>query len=351
MRAVGQRALLSRVSGPALPFLAVLCTLLGMVRSLDPDSGGAPASLRGYLGGFLQALCIVLPVAVVVMAAARIPAHARVLRACALAASVVLGITVGSGLILVSDWPPRWHDYPDLLFETFWGSLPVAVLGLGVFLMYERDQGARRALLEERMRQADLERQQSEAQLQILQSQVEPHFLFNTLAHVRRLFLTAPNLALEMLRDLSHYLGTVRPALMRPAISVEEDLELGRAYLNIQQRRMGERLRLIVELAPAARAAQIPPMTITTLAENAIKHGISPLTGGGTIAIRALAANDGIRVEVSDTGVGLRGDLGSGVGLANVRSRLALLYGTRAALSLLRNQPTGVTAAITLPHA
>jgi sensor histidine kinase YesM len=348
---VAPRALLAKVGDPYVLFVAALCALLGLVRSLDPESGGAPRSVAAYFASFRVAACIVLPTFCMVVVMARLAPRRAMPRGALLIASVVVGIAVGCCLIVGSESLPQWSTYPYVFYESLMGTLPVGLLALGILLIHERDKRTQRELVEERIRQIDIERQSSEAQLQALQSQIAPHFLFNTLAHVRRLYVTAPEEAREMLRDLTRYLGTVRPALMRRAISLEEDLELGRAYLNIQRRRMGVRLRLIVEVAPAVRDVLTPPMTITTLAENAIKHGLSPLPGGGTIEIRAVAAGDEVRVEVSDTGVGIRGNLGSGIGLANIRSRLLLLYGARAALTLMHNHPTGVTAAVTLPYA
>jgi LytS/YehU family sensor histidine kinase len=113
--------------------------------------------------------------------------------------------------------------------------------------------------------------------------------------------------------------------------------------------RMGERLRFTIDVPAPLLAAEVPPLVLGTLIENAIKHGLSPLPEGGAIAIRAERSGDDVRVEVRDSGRGITGDGGSGVGLANIRSRLAALYGPRAALELAANAPRGVVATVTLP--
>jgi LytS/YehU family sensor histidine kinase len=195
----------------------------------------------------------------------------------------------------------------------------------------------------------DLGRQMSEAQLQVLQSQIEPHFLFNSLAHVRRLYQTDPRAGRAMMQHLSRYLSAAQPALQQTSIGLGQDLELAVADLSIQKIRMGPRLAFEIDVPGEATEARVPPMMIATLVENAIKHGLSPLPEGGIVHIGAQLNGPTLSIRVSDTGQGFRTNLGSGVGLANIRARLRMLYGTAAELSLHQNTPRGVTAAIVLP--
>jgi LytS/YehU family sensor histidine kinase len=190
----------------------------------------------------------------------------------------------------------------------------------------------------------------SEARLQVLQSQIEPHFLFNSLAHVRRLCRTNAPAGRAMLRHLAHYIGAAQPALQHAGIELAADAALAVDFLNIQQIRMGERLRFSVDVAPEARGARVPPMTLTTLVENAIKHGLSPLADGGEVGIAARVQGDTIVVEVADSGRGFQSTVGAGVGLANIRARLAILHGARASLALSMNAPQGVVATVVLPR-
>jgi sensor histidine kinase YesM len=222
-------------------------------------------------------------------------------------------------------------------------------IGLGIHLFREREDAAEQALHDELERKLLLERQASEAQLQMLQSQIEPHFLFNSLAHVRRLYRTDPATGRAMLRYLSSYLGAAEPLIRERGITLGQDLELAVAYLNIQRLRMKERLEFDVDVPHAIRPTIVPPMMLTTLVENAIKHGLSPLPEGGKVRIRAREDGGYVCICVADTGQGFQASLGSGVGLANVRARLSVLHADAASLSLSQGTPHGITATVVVP--
>src|SRR5438094_9602649 len=131
--------------------------------------------------------------------------------------------------------------------------------------------------------------------------------------------------------------------------TLADEVELVRAYLGLQQVRMGARLETSIDAPPALLDARRPPMMLAPLVENAIKHGIAPLAEGGAIRVQAEASDGALKLTVADNGRGFSAASGSGVGLANIRARLAALYGERAALRLEANSPRGVTAIITLP--
>ncbi len=199
-----------------------------------------------------------------------------------------------------------------------------------------------------------LERQLDVAHSQLLQAQVEPHFLFNTLAHLRRLADTDPSQARAMLADLLCYLHAALPGLRREHASLHAELELVRAFLTLHQRRLGEpRLRIAFEIAPGLDAARLPANCLLTLTENAIKHGLAPQVAGGSITVRALQDPEQpgqLVLEVADTGVGMGAGSGGGTGLATLRARLSTAYGPEAAaLSLHMNEPQGLVARIRLP--
>jgi len=208
----------------------------------------------------------------------------------------------------------------------------------------------------DRLRQAARERealeaQQMEAQVSALNAQIEPHFLFNTLANVKRLYATTPDRGRDMLVSLIAYLRAALPSMRCTDSTLGQELELVRNYLTILQMRMGERLSFDIEAEAGLLGARLPPMVLPTLVENAIKHGLSPLPEGGRIEIHAHAsgAGDEIAVEVRDNGQGFAGSGGSGVGLANTRARLGALFGGRAALELEAAQPRGVVARVRMP--
>jgi len=190
----------------------------------------------------------------------------------------------------------------------------------------------------------------AEARLQALQAQVEPHFLFNTLAHVKWLYRRDPGQGRRMLDRLLDYLHAALPRVRQSATTLEQELQLTRAYLDIHQLRIGGRLSVAIEVPEEIARLRFPPLMLLTLVENAIKHGIAPQTEGGTIAIRALADTRQLRIEVRDTGAGLQHSAGTGMGLANVRERLTALFGAGARLVIEPNLPHGVVAAIEIPR-
>ncbi|MCE4537533.1 histidine kinase [Pelomonas sp. P7] len=198
-----------------------------------------------------------------------------------------------------------------------------------------------------------LARQLDAARAALLQAQVEPHFLFNTLAHLRRLARTDARAAHAMLGELRRYLAAALPELRQAETPLARELELVEAFLALHQRRIGpERLTLRFEVAPGLGEVIVPSTCLLTLAENAIKHGIGPQVAGGEICVRAGPDPDEpglLRLEVADTGAGMGASSGSGTGLATLRARLAA-YGPAARLSLHLNQPRGLIARVQLPR-
>src|SRR5262249_18319782 len=160
------------------------------------------------------------------------------------------------------------------------------------------------------------------------------HFLFNTLATVRRLARVDRAAATSMLADLERYFSITLAQRAATTASLAEEAELVDAYLRIHRIRMGERLSYSVRLPVDLRDARLPPMMLLTLVENAIKHGIDPLVEGGCVDISAERRDATLHVEVADNGRGLVSMEGTGNGLANIRERLSMLYGARAALAL-----------------
>ncbi|MEO6281559.1 histidine kinase [Roseateles sp.] len=226
------------------------------------------------------------------------------------------------------------------------GGMAYALLLVGRAQRQGRDQLAQ--LFRER---ESLKAQQTEAQLSALNAQIEPHFLFNTLANVKRLYETRPERGRDMLVALIAYLRAALPGMRRHESTLADELELVRHYLAILQMRMGERLTFHIAVPPELLQARLPTLVLPTLVENAIKHGLSPLPEGGRIDIRAQPADGGgLTVEVADNGQGFGAATGgAGVGLANTRARLAARFGDAAALELEAVQPRGVVARVRLP--
>ena len=197
-------------------------------------------------------------------------------------------------------------------------------------------------------------RQVSEAQVQLMQAQVEPHFLFNTLASVEYLIETDPPLAAKMQRSLIAYLRAVVPQMRENSktTNLGREADMVRAYLDLLKMRMEERLEVDFEMPEGLRTATFPPMMLQTVVENAIKHGLEVKAEGGLLQFRAEVAHNKLRVTVSDTGLGFGAtpSKGTGLGLQNIRERLKLIYKDQAQIIITPNQPSGVCVTIEVPY-
>jgi sensor histidine kinase YesM len=227
----------------------------------------------------------------------------------------------------------------------------LGLMTYGLVGSMQRQAAARRRLGQQIAEQNALTAAALEARLTVLQAQIEPHFLFNTLANVRRLCEVDPERGRHMLASLLDYLRAALPAMRRSSTALAEEFGLVRAYLTVLQHRMGERLRFNIELSDRLANAQIPPLILPTLVENAVRHGLGPLPEGGTITVRAVRRDGQVVMSVADDGAGFQAVSGSGVGLANTRARLSALFGNAAVLSLRGNHPRGVVAEVRLPYA
>jgi signal transduction histidine kinase len=221
------------------------------------------------------------------------------------------------------------------------------LLALGA-LYRERDTQARAERLAFALERNTLEKQALDARLRLLNAQIEPHFLFNTLANVQELVESGSAQAAPVLRSLIAYLRATLPKLHEAASTLADELALVRAYLELMHMRMPDRLHYTIEVPGDLSAASLPPMSLLTLVENAIRHGIDPSEAGGAIEVRASRSADGteIRLAVVDTGVGLAESGTPGTGLENLRGRLYAFFGPGARLELHDNEPRGVRAEI-----
>jgi sensor histidine kinase YesM len=192
---------------------------------------------------------------------------------------------------------------------------------------------------------ADLRQAALSAELKSLQAQVEPHFLFNTLANTRYLMRHEPDKAIVMLDHLIAYLRTALPDMRAAMSTAGRELELASHYLSLMAIRYGDRLSTGIDCPAALRPAAMPPLMLMSLVENAVQHGLEPKPGAVHIAVQVWQEQDSLHVRVSDTGAGPGAAvLGSGVGLRNVRERLQALYGERAAFTLRAGE--GATEAL-----
>jgi signal transduction histidine kinase len=230
-------------------------------------------------------------------------------------------------------------------------SIIAKVMGTG-----RKKAEAQAAVATERAEEESLKRQVVEARMAAMQAQVEPHFLFNTLASIDHLIETDPARASQMQKNLIALLRASMPT-MREANStglreLRREMEVVRPYLEILKVRMEERLQVEIDVPEGLLSAEFPPMMIQSLVENAIKHGLEPKAEGGALKVKAEIRHGKLCVTVADTGLGFgkAATAGTGVGLANIRERLQLLYGSKASVTITENQPSGTVVTITVPY-
>ena len=200
-----------------------------------------------------------------------------------------------------------------------------------------------------------LKRQVVEARMAAMQAQVEPHFLFNTLASIDHLIQTDPSRASQMQKNLIALLRASMPSMREStpmAHNLGREMAVIRPYLEILKVRMEERLQTDIQVPEGLLSAEFPSMMIQSLVENAIKHGLEPKAEGGKLTVKAEIVHGKLAVTVADTGLGFgkAATAGTGVGLANIRERIKLLYGDRASMTVADNTPSGTIVTLTVPY-
>ena len=263
----------------------------------------------------------------------------------------IVGVGLGNAILRGRN---PWHyveHFRDLAFV-----VPFA-FGMAVLLLIMTTVGQRRAEAEVqklRLREdmAATAQLLAETQLRALQAQIEPHFLYNTLANVLGLIDTQPAQARHMLERFIDFLRASLHASRAASATVGAELDLAAAYLDVLAVRMGKRLQYRIEADDAARARTLAPMLIQPLVENAVMHGLEPKVEGGTIVLRAHSDGAVMSVEVVDDGVGIGiapVRHGGGVGMANVKARALSVHGDGAQLQLLDNPGGGAIVRLRLP--
>ena len=277
----------------------------------------------------------------------------------------VMGVALAVPVSLFAIWhwstqvgaPPFWHD-----MERLGGFAILCVVGILVApwvalaaLLRQKEAFARHQALAFDLERSELERQALDARLHLLQAQVAPHFLFNTLANVQALVDTGSPRASPVLDSLIAYLRAAVPRLDQADTTLDQELQLVRAYLELMHMRMPDRLQFSLQIGSDVQYLRCPPMTLLTLVENAVKHGIDPSVEGGSIEINVHRSQGRCLLQVRDTGMGLRQVLPSegpnslGTGLSTLRERLRLAFAGDAILRLTAVEPHGVCAEVDFP--
>ncbi|AMP03888.1 sensor histidine kinase [Collimonas pratensis] len=248
----------------------------------------------------------------------------------------------------------RYQKKSSEWFVNFVLLLLIGLFGTKALMGGKKRAEARAQAANAAAEHANLQREVSEAKMQMIQAQVEPHFLFNTLASVDYLIETDPPRASAMQKRLIQYLRAVLPQMRETATvtTLGREVDIVRAYLDLLKMRMEERLTVDIQVSDGLRSAAFPPMMLQSLAENAIKHGLESKTDGGTLRIKAEVADNKLRVSVTDDGLGFGAvaSNGTGLGLQSIRDRLKLLHGNAAQLEIAPNTPSGVCSTIEVPY-
>jgi hypothetical protein len=306
------------------------------------------------LGGWLEVardrVIVALMIGLALIGSGRFPTATLRGRAAVFAAAIVAGAVVGELLLVAGGAQGAYEGWPAIFGRVLRGAVVGGCVAT-MWFVWRRAADASSIAQTVELRRVQLQRQATEARLEALRGQIEPHFLFNTLATVRRLQQIEPAQGARLLAHFVDYLRSAQPAHQGEHNTLGQEIDLTRAYLGVVALRMEGRLAVSFEVPDELRALEFPPLTLATLVENAVKHGIEPAPAGGTISVLVRWVDGMLEAVVADTGVGFSGSKGTGIGLANIRARLHTLYGAAGTLRLHGNQPAGVRASMRLPGA
>jgi len=350
------RRLRARLGWQRAAFTLVVCALVSTQAFFQPTLY-TPFDVEGVVRTWLDYLgeCLLMGVPIMLAATTAEVLLDKVRRGFALpllALALLCGATAGA-LLLIPYYDAATESAFNIQFVSDLVYYVLIASGIAaIYALQQRAAAAAAAAHQAQVDQIALSKQMLEAQLQVMRAQIEPHFLFNTLANVKRLTQTNVVGGVAMLDNLVRYLRAALPRMREESMTLGQEADLAQAYLEMLHIRMGERLRYTIDIPDELRAQPFPPMMVLTLVENAVKHGLNPSPDGGTLAIRARRQDRNLMLSIADTGVGfaVAATGGSGVGLANTRARLAALHGEAAGLVLAPNEPSGVIASIHIPY-
>jgi sensor histidine kinase YesM len=336
---------------PKLTFRHFLTTLLAVIaiNTLIALILTAIGFGLGPVPAFIFSQCIGTSIYLCNLAAVPLCRKVRGLSAqiAVIAASVIVGAAAGTLLgAFANGMNPlsfiREHSVlfsQSILIGLLFGSIVIYI-----FISLE-------ALSREKVKRLEMEKITAETELKLLHSQMEPHFLFNTLSNIISLIDTDHEKSRRMLESFTAFLRASLLTSRERTISLSQELDVIRNYLDVFTVRMGDRLNYVIDIPQSIRGCRIPPLLVQPLVENAVKHGLEPSIHGGTVAIQGVRDGDIIRITVSDSGVGINEkSSGGGVGIENIRRRLELLYGHKEWLRFEENISGGMKATVEIPY-
>jgi sensor histidine kinase YesM len=258
--------------------------------------------------------------------------------------------------IVLNPWlenPPPSQFAGIFFFSLFYWGLMTSLILYAFVLAVDYALQSRQRIAHQQTEAARLDEQLSRAQLEALRRQIEPHFVFNALNAIAALVRDSRNdAAVDMIVALSDFLRRAAEDSDGAQVPLAREVEHLRQYLEIQKWRFADRLRVTLDIPPELLPAQVPSLILQPLVENAIKHGVAKRVQGGEIRVEASRAGEVLRLRVGNDGPGLPADFGTrrrGIGIANLRERLEILYGTRFELRLDNRESGGVQVSIALP--
>jgi sensor histidine kinase YesM len=308
-------------------------------------------TLFGTMGGFWQnfiySQCIGLSIFVfniLILPFIKPGVKRLVVMSLSLPVSVAVGLSLAFYISGVGSWSAPYAKQ-SVMIGLFFGAI-----GSITYFLSERIHMLDAEIKQRRLDEVEREKREVEAHLRLLQAQIEPHFLFNTLANVSSLIEVDATQARRLLDRLNDWLRVALARTRSDSATLGDELGLLENYLQILQMRFGSRLRWKIEATEEVRSIQFPPMLLQPLVENAIRHGIEPKLGGGQLNISANIKQGMLHLRVDDDGVGFSDKTGgSGAGLENIRARLTAIYGPSARLELHSNESGGVSSILELP--
>jgi two-component sensor histidine kinase len=238
------------------------------------------------------------------------------------------------------------------IFSLAIGASVAVLVGVAMIVIHDLRaslESSQQALRDRELEDAKLKQAKTDAELAALQARINPHFLFNTLNSIAALIGEDPARAEEATLQLSSLFRYALQANTRSLVTVDEEMTIVRRYLEVEKLRLGDRLQYQLDVAPSLSAREIPALLLQPLVENAIKHGVAPHVGGGTVHVVGREAGPNVVFIVTDSGPGAGIDSGTGVGLENVRQRLTAMYGRGASVILTREDGKTV-ARVTIPR-
>ncbi len=309
---------------------------------------------KGFIYNLIFAQCIGLSIFFLVKVALHFgEGHRQFVQYLYVATAIVTGVV--SGLILGSFLCN--FDGVAFIRENRIFSLKIIIFSLAAGLVVSIFFISRRNLIraseiaqQEKILRLAQEKETLQAELKTMQAQIEPHFLFNTLSTIHSLIGTDSEKAEEMLLNLTDFLRVTLARTRKTRITLNDELEIVRTYLDIQKTRMGGRLNYHLNIDGELASYPIPPLLIQPLVENSIRHGLEPQVGGGSIEIKARRHDNRVLITVIDDGCGFTDCHTNGVGLTNIQNRLHLFFGESSKLQLEEKQPYGIKAIITMPY-